>query len=140
MIHRLRIPQPPLSQFVENLWLVEGFVSDYKREKILPDGAIELIIDLDPEPKVIFESETSEQFRTVTGGWLSGERTRYIVIGAMANQSMVGIRFRPGGAYPFFQFPISEFSYAVTELDLIWGRSLVEEIRDQLIKITSPDA
>src|ERR671913_1297840 len=98
MIHKLRFPQLPLSQFVENFWLVEGFSADYTREKILPDGAIELIIDLDTQPKTIFESENSERFRTVSKAWVSGERTRYLVIGAEKNQSMVGIRFRPGGA------------------------------------------
>ncbi|MCM3905323.1 MAG: helix-turn-helix domain-containing protein [Pyrinomonadaceae bacterium] len=139
MIHRLRFPQPPLSQFVENMWLVQGFSADYTREKILPDGAIELIFDLDPEPKRIFEDEVSAGFRTVKKAWISGERTRYIVIGAARNQSMVGVRFRPGGAYPFFRFPISELSEWVTELDLIWG-SLVDEIRDQLQAIDSPDA
>ncbi len=138
MIHKLHFPQPPLSQFVENLWLVEGFSAEYTREKILPDGAIELIIDLDDEPKRIFENETSDSFRTVQRGWISGERTRFIVIGAHKNQSMVGIRFRPGGAYPFFRFPISELTEAVTELDLIWG-NLVSEIRDQLLAIETAD-
>ena len=51
---------------------------------------------------------------------------------------MVGIRFRPGGAYPFFRFPISELSESVTELDLIWGR-LVDEIREQLLEMESPE-
>jgi AraC-like DNA-binding protein len=51
---------------------------------------------------------------------------------------MVGIRFRPGGAYPFFRFPISELSEAVTELDLIWG-GLLSEIRDQLLELTTPE-
>jgi AraC-like DNA-binding protein len=51
---------------------------------------------------------------------------------------MVGVRFRPGGAYPFFRFPISELSESVTELDLIWGR-LVDEIRDELQEVESPD-
>ena len=139
MIHKLHFPQPPLSQFVENIWLVEGHSADYTREKILPDGAIELIIDLDPTPKTIFEDEASESFRTVSKGWISGERTRFIVIGAALNQSMVGIRFRPGGAYPFFPFPISELSESVTELELIWG-SLVNEIREQLVEIESREA
>ena len=139
MIHKLHFPVPPLSQFVENIWLVEGHTADYTREKILPDGAIELIIDLDDEPKNIFDSEGSESFRTVKKAWVSGERTRYIIIGAARNQSMVGIRFRPGGAYPFFGFPISELSEYVTELDLIWGR-LVYDIRDQLMGIASPEA
>src|SRR5688572_26184287 len=138
MIHKLRFPQLPLSQFVENFWLVEGFTADYTREKILPDGAIELIIDLDTEPKSIFADESSEHSRTVKKAWISGERTGYIVIGAHRNQSMVGIRFRPGGAYPFFRFPISELSESVTELDLIWGK-LVDEIREQLQSIESHD-
>jgi AraC-like DNA-binding protein len=138
MIHKLHFPNSPLSRFVENMWLVEGFTADYTREKILPDGAIELIIDLDTHPKNIFEDEASERFRTVKKAWISGERTRYIIIGAERNQSMVGIRFRPGGAYPFFGFPISELSESVTELDLIWG-SLVNEIRDQLMEIETPE-
>lgn len=138
MLHKLLIPQPPLSRFVENLWLVEGHTADYTREKILPDGAIELIIDLDSEPKAIFDGEASASFRTVKKAWISGERTRYIVIGAARNQSMVGIRFRPGGAYPFFKFPISELSESVTELDLIWG-SLVDEIRDELLEVATPE-
>jgi AraC-like DNA-binding protein len=138
MIHKLHFPQLPLSQFVENMWLVQGFETGYTREKILPDGAIELIIDLDTQPKSIFEDEASAGFRTVKKAWISGERTRYIVIGAETNPSMVGVRFHPGGAYPFFRFPISELSESVTELDLIWGR-LVDEIRDELQEIESPD-
>ena len=138
MIHKLHFPQLPLSQFVENMWLVQGHEKGYRREKILPDGAIELIFDLDTEPKNIFEDEASEGFRAVKKAWISGERTRYIVIGAETNASMVGVRFRPGGAYPFFRFPISELSESVTELELIWG-GLVDEIRDQLQEIESPD-
>jgi AraC-like DNA-binding protein len=138
MIHKLHFPKPPLAQFVENIWLVQGHTADSTREKILPDGAIELIFDLDPEPKTIFASEDSTKFRTVRKAWISGERTRYLIIGAARNQSMVGIRFRPAGAYPFFGFPISELSDWVTELDLIWG-TLVDEIREQLQAIESPE-
>lgn len=139
MLHKLHFPTPPLSQFVENIWYYNGQHVGYPREKILPDGAIELIIDLDDWSKKIFADETNtECFRTVKKAWISGERTRYIVIGT-DNTHMIGIRFRPGGAYPFFGFPISELSEAVTELDLIWGR-LIYDIRDQLLEIDSPEA
>ena len=137
MIHRLHFPQLPLAQFVENIWYVESSDPGYPREKILPDGAIELIIDLDTRPKKIFESETSEKFRYCRKAWISGERTQYIIIGT-ENSAMIGIRFRPGGAYPFFRFPISELSEAVTDLDLIWG-GLVSEIRDQLLELKTPE-
>ena len=137
MIHRLHFPKLPLAQFVENIWYVESSDPGYPREKILPDGAIELIIDLDTRPKKIFESETSEKFRYCRKAWISGERTQYIIIGT-ENSAMIGIRFRPGGAYPFFRFPISELSEAVTDLDLIWG-GLVSEIRDQLLELKTPE-
>ncbi|HSB27919.1 MAG TPA: helix-turn-helix domain-containing protein [Pyrinomonadaceae bacterium] len=138
MLHKLHFPEPPLSQFVENIWYYDGHHVDYQREKILPDGAIELIIDLDSWPKKIFADETEvHNFRTVKKAWISGERTRYIVIGT-DNTHMIGIRFKPGGAYPFFGFPISELTEWVTELDLIWGR-LIYDIRDQLLEIDSPE-
>jgi AraC-like DNA-binding protein len=139
MLHKLRFPRFPLSQFVENIWYVESSDPEHKREKILPDGAIELIIDLDSQPKKLFESElATAPFRYCKKAWISGERTRYLVIGTQ-NACMVGIRFRPGGAYPFFRFPISELNEEVTPLDLIWG-SLVDEIRDQLLELEGPDA
>ena len=137
MLHKIHFPQPPLSQFVENFWFVSGVAPEYTREKILPDGAIELIIDLDDKPKKLFADETSEEFQSCHKGWISGERTKYWVIGSH-NASMIGIRFRPGGAYPFFRFPISELSEFVTDLDLVWG-SLLNDIRDQLLEIPTVD-
>lgn len=137
VLHKIHFPTFPLAQFVENIWYVESSDPDYPREKILPDGAIELIIDLDSRPKKIFDSETSDNFRYCRKAWISGERTQYLVIGT-ENAAMIGIRFRPGGAYPFFNFPISELSEAVTDLDLIWG-GIVSDIRDQLLELKSPD-
>lgn len=138
MLHKIYSPKLPLSLFVENIWYYNGHHAGYSREKILPDGAIELIIDLDSWPKKIFDDEiNTERFRTVNKAWISGERTRYIVIGS-DNTHMIGIRFKPGGAYPFFGFPISELSEWVTELDLIWG-GMIYDIRDQLLAIDSPE-
>jgi len=138
MIHKLYFPKLPLSQFVENIWFVAGNHPEHTREKLLPDGAIELIIDLDPVPKKLFDDEHSDRFRSCKKAWISGERTRYIIIGS-GNTCMIGIRFRPGGAYPFFNFPISELNDSVIDLDLILGR-LVDEIRDQLLEANSPEA
>ena len=138
MLFKLYSPEPPLSHFVENIWYYDGHNVGYSREKILPDGAIELIIDLDSWPKRIFEDETTtDRFRTVKKAWISGERTRYIVIGT-DNVHMIGIRFKPGGAYPFFGFPICELSEWVTELDLIWGR-MIYSLRDRLLEVDSPE-
>ena len=34
MIYRLRIPRPPLSDFVENLWFYQDLATDHSREKL----------------------------------------------------------------------------------------------------------
>ena len=138
MLQKLYVPGPPLSHFVENIWYYEDNYAEYNRAKILPDGAIELIIDLDAWPKKLFDNEFStEKFQVCKKFWISGERTRYIVVGA-DNTNMIGIRFRPGGAFPFFGFPISELNESVIDLDLIWGR-MVHDLRDQLLEIPSAE-
>ena len=39
-------PRPPLSAFVECFWFYEGDVPSYKKERRLPDGSMELVINL----------------------------------------------------------------------------------------------
>src|SRR6266568_3166974 len=39
-------PKPPLSKFVDNVWLYEGYVPEQKTERILPTGTLELAINL----------------------------------------------------------------------------------------------
>jgi len=42
-----------------------------------------------------------------------------------------GVHFKPGGAYPFLQFPLTELNNQVVPLDAIWG-SYALEIRERL--------
>src|SRR6202034_882821 len=46
MIFRMRVPRAPLSQFVENLWFYQDLEVNYTKEKLLPDAAVEMIVDL----------------------------------------------------------------------------------------------
>ncbi len=131
MIFRTRVPAAPLCHFVEYFWYHRGIVADYAREKLLPDGAIELVIDLDQTPKKLFDRENPDEYEGFHGAWISGQQQEYLVIEAAQDSHMIGVRFRPGGAYPFFSFPMSELNGWVVQLDLIWGR-LVERLRQRL--------
>ncbi len=51
MLFRIQNPSPPLRPFIENLWYHEGIQSDHALERLLPDGAIELIFDLTDTPE-----------------------------------------------------------------------------------------
>ena len=132
MIFRQCQPCAPLSKFIEGYWFYEDLAVDHTKEKLLPNGAIELIIDLSASPKKLYHPLDLTRFTTYRRAWISGLQRRYIVIGAERGSSMMGVHFRTGGAAPFFGFPISELTASVIELDLIWKRE-VYGLRDRLL-------
>ena len=138
MIYRVRIPRPPLSQFVENLWFYQDLVVGHSREKLLPDASMELIIDLRGGPKKLYDHDQPTRHVPFQRCWISGMQRTYIVIGAEPGSSMMGVHFRTGGAAPFFGFPISELAGEVVELDLIWKREILS-LREQLMETESID-
>ena len=46
MIYRRHIPSAPLNRFVDYFWFYTGFFPDHSVARVLPDGAVELLIDL----------------------------------------------------------------------------------------------
>jgi AraC-like DNA-binding protein len=139
MIYRMRTPRPPLAYFVENLWFYQDLEVDHTKEKLLPDGAVELIIDLGDGPKKLYDRANILKYTGYRRCWISGMQNRYIVIGAENGSSMMGAHFRTGGAAPFFGFPISELTANVIELDLIWKREILS-LRERLLEASDPEA
>jgi len=138
MLYRTRIPKPPLSQFVENLWFYEDLATDHTKEKLLPDASMELIIDLSEGPKKLYDNCDLDRYNSFNRCWVSGLQRQFIVLGVEQGASMMGAHFRTGGAAPFFGFPISELSGTVVELDLIWKREILA-LREQLLEAATPD-
>jgi AraC-like DNA-binding protein len=137
MIYRLRVPQPPLSYFVENLWFYQDLEVDHTKEKLLPDASMELIIDLGEGPKKLYDHNLS-RYRGYNHCWISGMQREYLVIGTERGSSMMGAHFRTGGAAPFFGFPLSELASSVVELDLIWKQEILT-VRERLLEATTID-
>lgn len=123
--------KPPLSRFIELIWAVKG-TSNYTREKVLPNGAIELIINLGSYHKVVSKVD-DRQFEVYRESWIAGAQEDYILIEALRESDLIGIRFRPGGAYPFLRFPVSEITNKVIESDLIFG-TLMCDLRERLLE------
>lgn len=133
MIFKTRVPALPLSHFVECLWFYQGLQADHSREKLLPNGAVQLLIDLAGGPKNLHDRPDLSRHVTYKTCWISGMHRSFIVIGVQNGSSMMGARFRTGGAAPFFGFPISELSGYVVELELIWKREILA-LREQLLE------
>lgn len=127
------IPAPPLAQFVDWFWYFEGLDVPHRRERVLPDGSTELIINLDDSRRKLFDREQPHRFQTFHRAWLSGARSDYILIDVLPRSSMIGVHFKPGGLAPFLNMPASELTGQVIELDAVWGDA-AEELRPQLLE------
>jgi AraC-like DNA-binding protein len=137
MIYETYIPDYPLSQFIDWFWFYEGLYPDHSKERILPHGVLELVIDLQSEPKRLFDRDDHSRFQQFRRSWISGAHSQFIVIQATENSSMMGIHFKPGGAYPFFGFPITELKETVVELEAVWGSTSIH-LREELLEAPSP--
>lgn len=133
-----RPPAPPLDRYVESLWHYTGLQPDHSLEKLLPDGAVELIIDLTDFPKRLHDPRDLGLKRLYRRAWISGMRSEFLVIGADPGSSMMGIRFLPGGVGAFLPFPAAEIADRVVELDAVWGRAATS-LRDELLHAAAPE-
>lgn len=131
MIYRIYKPALPLSNFINFFFYYEGLYSRHTMEKFLPDGSVDILIDLSETPKKLFHNEQGTSFTTFKNSWISGMRTNYILIDASVSH-MIGVNFRPGGCYPFVEFPMAELNDITIGLDCIWGNDAVT-IREAIL-------
>lgn len=121
MTFQTYIPKTPLNRFVDCFIYHEGYNPSHAVDRFLPDGNVEIIIDLDDKPKFIYDNETLREIQSCHHVWASGVRTEPISIHSGKDAVMLIVAFKKGMAYPFFPFPMHEISDAVVDADLIWG-------------------
>jgi AraC-like DNA-binding protein len=137
MIYRTLIPKPPLSQFVDHLWFYDAFFPDHQRQYVLPYGSVEWIIDLRSSPRHLFDRDDPSKSRSFRRSWISGTHSEYIIIEAAQDSSMIGVRFKPGGAVPFLDCPLNEIAENVFETESVLLRDC-RTLRDELIELSTP--
>lgn len=137
MIYRIYKPGLPLSQFIEFFFYYEGFHAEHSMEKLLPDGSIDLLIDLTETPKKLYHNEEATSYTVFKKSWISGMKTSYILIDASVS-NMIGVHFKPGGCYPFVDFPMLELNDLTVELDHIWNKD-ANTIREAILHELSID-
>jgi len=130
-------PAPRLRLFVDTIWGVRGS-AHYHVEAVLPNGAIELMINLGPPQRVIAygDREVDEPF---TDAWIAGIQYERLVHASPRGADHIAIRFRPGGAHAFFDVPMDELAGRVVDLGAILGRS-AHQLRDRLVVARSDEA
>ena len=136
--HR-HIPAAPLRDFVQDFWLYEDYtpVSHY-RERILPSGTIELVINLHDDELRIYDSASLRRRRRFPGAIISGTYAGPFVSDTAEERAVLGVHFKPAGAFPFLGAPASEFADTHLDLEAIWGRS-ARDLREQLCEPHMPE-
>ena len=62
----------PLGRFVEHITYYAGAMPEHSREKLIPDGAIQIIVDLTETPKRLYAGETAPGGVDFRKAWISG--------------------------------------------------------------------
>ncbi len=138
MILQFHIPPLPLASYIELITYYKGYNPPHTIERLLPDGGIDLIIDLTNVPKYIYDNDTLKKIQSCRRAWISGMRTEYISIQARAAESeMLVIRFRPGMAWSFLHMPAIEIKDKVVDAELVFGNELLT-FREQLLNQPEP--
>lgn len=139
MINRTYIPPPPLSDFVALFWYYDGYITPHAKERLLPTATTELVINLREDRIETYSRNQVAQPLTFRGAVICGPHSEYFVIETNQETSVIGVHFKPGGAFPFFKLPAGELHNLHVSLDDLWGR-IAADLREQVLEARTPEA
>src|SRR5260370_10521379 len=108
MLYRSWVPTSPLDDFVNNIWLYRGDQPAHLKERIVPSGTTELVINLRDDEFRIYDRGRPGRCERFSGAIVSGTYRRFFVIDTAEDTAVVSVHFKPGGALPFFGRPLCE--------------------------------
>lgn len=139
MLYYSHLPQPPLSDFVNSIWLYQGYSAAHQLERILPDGSLELVINLQENNIRVYDRQNPVRFESFSGSVIVGPQTEFFVIDTACQQATMGVHFKAGGAFPFLGVPASELLGRHLSLETLWGEAATV-LREQLLEAETPSA
>ena len=139
MIYLEHTPAPPLNRFVRMLWYAQAPQPAHRRERVLPTGRTQVILNLArdfildcPEEPVAVGPMVR-----VAPSLVIGSRSVYEVVDTSDMADLIGMVFEPG-AFPVFAGDAADlFSNRSVDLEDIWGAA-ARSLRDRLREIPTP--
>ena len=133
-------PGPPLDRFVEVIWVLENDAAPHPRERLLPDGSVELVFSLQEEAFPVYSREDLDRCEIFRGNVVCGPHSQPFAIDTSTTVKVAGAHFKAGGAYPFLKLPAGELHNTHVGLDVLWGAAAAERVRQQLLEAATPAA
>jgi AraC-like DNA-binding protein len=137
MQFRSYIPRAPLCEFVDDFWQYEDYVGDHARERILPSGTFEMVFNLQEDELRIYGSSQPDELRRFSGAVVSGPYREAFMSDAAEEAAILGVHFKPGGAFAVLGMPAHELCNTHIDLGAIWGRT-ANELRERLCALRDP--
>ena len=132
MEFRRRKPAGALAGFVGILWYWDAAPRPHALERLLPDGSMELVINLDRDMVRIYDRRDIRRFERLEGCALVGPHSQFFVIDTAQQVRVLGVHFLPGGAFPFLRLPAGELHDLHVSLSDVWG-GFARELRERTL-------
>jgi len=132
-----RKPAPPLDRFIRSLWYARAPHVPHHRERVLPTGRVQVILNLDRD--WLHDCPDGGPAVHTAPALVVGARSIYEIIDSRDMADLIGIVFEPGGFAPFAGDAVDQFSNRSWTLEDIWGRQ-ARALRDHLRDIDGPAA
>ncbi len=87
----------------------------------------------------VYDADHTEAIATCAESWSVGLWKGYHFMDCPANMQILCVSFKPGGAYPFLQLPLSELHNQFVSMVAIWGNQ-ASEVRERLFHIPTIQA
>jgi AraC-like DNA-binding protein len=129
-------PPPHLARVVDYFWSL-SHVPSHSRERVIPSGAMELVINLLEGEAPIYKP-TGEEYARFRRPVVSGAYNRAFLVETRPHASMIGVHLKPGGAASLLRVPAGELTNRHVELEAVLGRRFVEELRERLCAAAQP--
>jgi len=125
-------PHVCLDHVIDYYWIEKNNVGSVK---VLPDGTTSILFNLG-ESLGVANDKTEKQH--LTHDLIIGAHKKYYTLLENPDTHIVGVKFKQGGAFHFFNMHQKDFSHQIINLhDVLNGES--ESLRDQLIVPQEPE-
>jgi AraC-like DNA-binding protein len=131
-------PSRPLADYVEFIGDWRGSEGDYW-SRALPRGAVTAIFDVGQRQHLDFYAADGTTTVSVPPAFITGSHKASYVSKIPADEPVMAVHFRPGGAFPFLGIPLGDIEDAVVGVDQVWG-SEGRALHERLIEAVSAQA
>lgn len=127
-----------ISEYIDSIFYMNAYNPGHAIERLVPDGFISIVIELDGKKRYIFDNDTLEEIQMCTHSWLSGMHDKYISFSSVNNTEMIAFRLSPGGLYPFIKESVYRYKNKVVDARSIFGNQIFV-LRKQITQENQPE-